>query len=116
MEGLEPLDNERGLPDVFVRGQAMRLTQARAYFRLKNLQMWGVDIHLHPWDTWEHLADRLDARFGRHIWHLSHWDAYYATLPDVPASTPGAVPLTRAMARAQQQAEAAVQGSLWDVS
>lgn len=115
MEGLDPLDNDRELPDVFVRGQPMRLTQARAYFRLKGMQMWGAEVELHPWDTWERLADRLDRRFGRHVWHLSHWDGYYETLPDVPASTPGAVPLTRAMARAQQRhEEAAVQGSLWE--
>lgn len=114
MEGLEPVDNERELPDVFVRGQPMRMTQARAYFRLKNLQMWGAEVELHPWDTWDRLADRLDKRLGRHIWHPAHWDGYYATLPDVPASAPGAVPLTRAMARAQQQAAGAVQGSLWD--
>ena len=84
MEGLEPLDNDRELPDVFVRGQPMRITQARAYFRLKGLQAWGAEVELHPWDTWDRLADRLGTRLGRHIWHLSHWDGYYEALPGCP--------------------------------
>jgi hypothetical protein len=102
MDGLHPVD-EPTLPDVFVRGQPMQITQAPTYFRLKNLAAWGADIQIHPWDTWDRLADRIGTRLGKHIWHLSHWDTYYATLPDVPASAPGAVPTTRAEARQKQQ-------------
>lgn len=46
---------------------------------------------------------RVTERLAQHVWHPSHWDAYYAALADVPASTPGAVPLTMAMAREQRR-------------
>jgi hypothetical protein len=73
MHGVRPL-TEDGLPDFFFQDQPMVLTQARAYFMVKNLQAWGAAIRLHPWDSWDRLADRLDRRWAQHIWHPSHWD------------------------------------------
>lgn len=102
MEGLSPIEDAT-LPDIFLNEQPYQITEARTYFRLKHLAGWGATITLHPWDTWERLGDRVAARLTYHLWHPSHWDAYYAALPDVPASTPGAVPLTMAMVREQRR-------------
>lgn len=63
------------VPDFFLRETPMQLENARAYFLVKNLANWRAPIALHPWDTWEQLADRLEIRFGYHIWHPWHWQA-----------------------------------------
>lgn len=103
MPGIHPVTDERTVPDVFVQGLPCQITLATTFFRLKHLAAWGAEIELHPWDSWDRLGDRLGARLGRHIWHPDHWTAYYAALPDIPASTPGAVPLTRAMVRERRR-------------
>src|ERR1043166_6774752 len=104
MDGLQPVD-DRTLPDVFVRGVPMQITRARGYLFVKHMASWGADVTLHPWDTWDTLGDRVSQRLGQHLWHPSHWDRYYAGLVDVPASTPGAVPLTRAEVRRARQSQ-----------
>src|SRR5712691_3297583 len=71
---IEVLDND-GLADFFFQDVPMRLTSATAYFRVKAMQTWGARVKLHPWDSWDLLADRLEQRLGQHIWHPSHWDA-----------------------------------------
>lgn len=103
MDGLHPVPDET-LPDVFLGDVPYQITHALTFLRLKHLAAWGAPVTLHPWDSWERLGDRLGARLGLHIWHPAHWEAHYAALPDVPASTPGAVPLTMAMVRAERQA------------
>lgn len=113
MTGLRPLaDGERTargeliIPDVFVAGVPHQITAATTYFLLKNMAACGPRVRLHPWDSWEELGERLSARLGLHLWHPRHWDRYYATRPDVPASTPGAVPLSGAQYRALLRAKA----------
>ena len=95
MDGLHPLSDQDGVADVFIDGQAMRITAARTYFRLKNMVEWcalcgskgrHAPIRLHPWDSWDALGDRLSARWDVYLWHPSHWDRHYATLPDIPVS------------------------------
>lgn len=61
------------VPDFFLRGAPMCLLTARAYFMAKNMQKWGADVTLHPWETWDELADRLEPRLEYHIWHPWHW-------------------------------------------
>ena len=95
MEGLEPFGDQDDVVDVFIDRQPMRITQAPAYFRLKNIAAWSAlredkgrlsKVRLRPGDDWDSLGDRLSKRWQVHVWHPSHWDSYYATLPDVPAS------------------------------
>jgi hypothetical protein len=113
VDGLEPLGEHEGPADVFIDGRPIRITQARTYFRLKHLADWlqmcktpgAHTIELHVWETWDELAVRIEHRFGTHLWHPSHWDRYYATLPDTPASTPGASPRTMAEIRAALKAD-----------
>ena len=57
----------------------MRITTARAYFFVKHMQAWGARIRLHPWDTWDKLADRLEQRLEYHIWHPWHWQEVATT-------------------------------------
>jgi len=65
-------DNE--VADLTARGMPMMLQTAQEYFRMKAMATWGAQVTLAPWDTWEGLADRLEARLGRHIWHPAHWE------------------------------------------
>ena len=67
------------MPDVVVQGRAMTITTARTYVLAKNMQAWGASVELHPWDTWDKLADRLEQRFEYHIWHPWHWQAVATT-------------------------------------
>jgi hypothetical protein len=114
MEGIEPVGEHEGPADVFLDGRPIRITQARTYFRLKHLASWlgmckkpgAHTIELHVWETWDALAVRIEHRFGKNLWYPSHWDQYYATLPEMPASTPGAQPRTMADVRAARKASA----------
>jgi hypothetical protein len=114
MEGLQPLDGHEGVADLYVHGQPMQITHARTYFRLKHIAAWFAlcpnqlgpgPIRLHVWDTWDTLALRVEARLGTYLWHPSHWETYYATLPDTPTSAPGATPRTMAILRAALKVE-----------
>jgi hypothetical protein len=113
MDGLQPLEEKDGVADVFVDGRPMRITHARTYFRLKHLAAWlqmcntpgAHTIELYAWDTWDDMALRIEARLGIYLWHPSHWDRYYETLPDTPASAPGVTPRTMAEMRAQLRTE-----------
>lgn len=115
MDGLRLLhDADAVLPDVFLAGVPYQITAGFAYWRLRHiaawerLQAWRVPtIRLHEWETWEQLGDRIGSRLGVHIWHPRHWDQHYATMVDVPASTPGAVPLTRALVREKRREQRA---------
>ena len=64
---------EDELPDIFIAGMATQILTAPAYFVAKNLAACGRRVTLHPWDTWDALADRLEQRLGYHIWHPWHW-------------------------------------------
>jgi hypothetical protein len=72
MQGIRTSQPEE-LPDFFLQGMPMHLTTARAYFLVKHMHAWGAQVELHPWDTWDKLADRLETRLGYHIWHPWHW-------------------------------------------
>ena len=104
MPGIVPLAPEDpAVPDVFIGDLPCQLTEARTFFRLKHLAAWGAEVSLHPWDTWDRLGERLGARLGLHVWHPAHFDQYYETLEEQPASTPGAVPLTMQMVREKRR-------------
>lgn len=105
MDGLLSLaDDPTGvLPDVFVDGVPYQVLSGLAYVLCKHHAACGARIRLHPWESWERLEARVSARLAQHVWHPSHWDSYYETLVDVPASTPGAVPLTMAMVREKRR-------------
>lgn len=108
MTGLRPLtDTDATVPDVFLHGVAHQITEALTYVRLKHLAAWErlrpqprYAITLHTWDSWDRLGDRLGARLGTHVWHPTHWSEHYATLADLPATTPSAVPTPHQTARA----------------
>lgn len=61
------------LPDFFLQNIPVTIMAISAYFVAKNRHACKGPIKLHDGDTWEALADRLDARFGKHIWHPDHW-------------------------------------------
>lgn len=109
--GVELLSEKDGVADVFLWDVPYRITEAQAYFMLKHLCEWfGLTRTLSPiqlaeWDDWDSLGDRLSDRWGRFLWHPSHWETYYATLPERPASTPGATPRRMAEIRAQLRRE-----------
>jgi len=65
---------ENEMADLTALGTPMRLQTAQEYFRMKGMAHWGARVALASWDTWEGLADRLEGRLGRHIWHPVHWE------------------------------------------
>ena len=50
----------------------MRLDSMREYLMAKNMANWGAPVA--PFHTsWERLGDRLEERFGQHIWHPDNY-------------------------------------------
>lgn len=106
MDGLLSLaaDTTGLIPDVYLDGVPYQVTAGLTYWLLRHHAACGAKVTLPAWVTsWEHLGDRLGARWGVHAWHPSHWDGYYETMVDVPASTPGSMPLTMAMVRERRK-------------